>query len=137
MSLQYRFLVTATVGGRPLGGFQTFTGGETTAESVKDRPPGQEYEISLGGPKGIGNITVSRTFDPDRDDPALIAHLHGQVGRRDNSTIGKVPLDADMNPRGSGDTYRGTLIRFAPPEANSNSSDKGTIELEFEISGRA
>ena len=134
MSLAYRFLVTAEMGGQSLGSFQTFAGGEKTADSVKDRPPGVEGQKSLGGPSSITNVTVTRTFDADVDTSDLRSRSRKAAGHAPGS-VSIQPLDADMNPKGKADVFTGRLVRYKGPEANSNSNDKATVEYEFEIDG--
>lgn len=132
--LQSNFNATATVGGEPLGAFQTVSGGEVTAEVVRDRAPsGNDISQPVPAPRDIGNVTISRSWVESRDAP-ILARLDRHVGREENnSTVARHPLDGDGNPKGTDRTWIGVLIRATGPEGDRNSTDKATLELEFAI----
>ena len=73
------WLVTVTVGDRALGVFDGFSGGEVDSEEALYSPGGMAAEISLGGRRTIGNVTVNRYCDRALDWP-LIKWLTAQVG---------------------------------------------------------
>lgn len=130
---QDNFAITVTVDDENLGVFQTFSGGESEAESTKNRPGAMEPEESLGGPTSVANVTTGRRFRPDRD-AAIEARLHAKCGRA-KAVVKKQPLDPDRNPYGQPRVYTGTLIRVAGPESDSNSADVAMLELEVECNG--
>ena len=70
------WLVTVAVDGRDLGVFDTVSGGEIDSEEAKYRPGGMAAEICLGGLRTIGNVTVGRYLDTQRDWP-LVKWLAG------------------------------------------------------------
>ena len=73
------WLVNVTIDGRALGVFDGFSGGEIDSEEALYSPGGMAAEISLGGRRTIGNVTVNRYCDRALDWP-LIKWLTGQVG---------------------------------------------------------
>ena len=134
MSLQHRGVANVVLAGQNLGTFDVFEGGETSADATKHRFGGDEHPTSLGGPKETGNITVRRVYRNAKDQ-AIKPLCRAQVGNPDNAVIGFQDLDDNQRAFGRPDTYRGSLVRFKPPEQDSSSNDKKWIELEFEISG--
>jgi hypothetical protein len=62
-------LVTVSVDDRDLGIFDQKTGGEIDSEESKYNPGGMVGEISLGGRRTIGNVTVERYYDALRSRP--------------------------------------------------------------------
>jgi hypothetical protein len=71
--------------------FDQFSGGEVDSEEALYSPGGMAAEISLGGRRTIGNVTVSRYCDRALDWP-IIKWLTAQVGVA-RCTIGYTPLD--------------------------------------------
>lgn len=125
--------VHVTVGDRPLGIFDTFSGGEIDSEEAKYPPGGMQEEISLGGRKTIGNVTVSRYLDRALDWP-LIKWLSTQVGAA-RVTIGLVPLQFDKTPGGEPLVYGGTLKTVTLPDIDSTGNDAAKVELECTMDG--
>lgn len=110
------------------------TGGEVSSDSQKYRPGGMEDPISLGGTRNSGNVTVSKIYRLGNEHVAVDALMEG-VGRC-HMRISKLPLDLDGNSEGTPATvYNGRLIRCAPPEVDSESSEAGLLELEMEVEG--
>lgn len=133
MSLQNQYSVTVSVGGDNLGVFSSLTGGNVTADEVKHRPGAMAPAESLGGPRSVENVTVSRLYKRDRDH-AIVHDLANQVGRAE-AVATKQPLDADGNAFGRPIVYTGTLIGLAFPDADSESSDAAMLELEISTDG--
>jgi hypothetical protein len=73
------WLITALVDGVDLGVFDSKSGGELDSEERSTSPGGMAAEISLGGTRTIGNVTLSRYCDRLRDWPR-IKWLHSRVG---------------------------------------------------------
>jgi hypothetical protein len=63
------WLITCSVDGRDLGVFDTKSGGELDSEEAKYKPGGMAAEISLGGSRTYGNLTITRYADYVRDWP--------------------------------------------------------------------
>lgn len=131
--LQANVDAVVTVDGQPLGGFQTITGGEVSAESVKDRPPGAVYEDAVEAVPTVGNITVSRSWDEARDG-AILSFLNARAGWG-VSNVSRIRRDRNKKQVGS-TTYSALLVRVTPTEGNTNGGgDKGMLELEFNVTG--
>ena len=129
------WLVNVTIGGRALGVFDGFSGGEIDSEEALYSPGGMAAEISLGGRRTIGNVTVNRYCDRALDWP-LIKWLTAQVGAA-RCSIGYTPLDPSGARGGDPLTYSGTLKTVTPPEHDSTGNDAAQIELEFTCDGVA
>ena len=129
------WLITCSVDGRDLGVFDTLSGGELDSEESKYKPGGMAQEISLGGTRTYGNLTITRYCDRVRDWP-LIKWLAGRVGAG-RGAIGATPLTAFGERAGEPLTYGGTLKVVTPPEVDSTGGDAAMISLEFTIDGVA
>lgn len=125
--LQSRYLTTVIAGGRNLGPFSTFSGGEVQADSVPDRTPGAEYPEQSGGEKTISDVVVTRRIKLGRDTPDLRRYLRGLVGVTNAMVVGQKELDSNGNPVGSGDTYTGTLTSMTPTESDVNSTNEPSM----------
>ena len=123
-----QYAVSVTIDGVNTGVWDKMSGGELDSEETKYKPGGLGSPISLGGSINPGNVTVSRLFDKDRDQPAA----HGWLARVGKAavTVTKQPLDVDGNTYGAPMVYSGTLKMVTPPEVDSESSDPALIELE-------
>lgn len=124
--------VTAVVGGINLGVCAFKSGGQIEADETKYRPGSMQPQASLGGPVAIENVTIRRLFDPAMR--GLFHTLANMVGKAD-ATVTSQPLDADGNPEGRPQVYRGILTRCTPPESNSNANDAAELELEISTHG--
>lgn len=130
-----QFAVTITIDGEPLGIFDKFDGGETSAEETKYKPGGMQPQKSLGGSSTTDNITVSRLVDNvDREDSALVKRLRPRVGKAE-CVASQQPLDIDGNPFGKPDVFTGKLQRVAGPGHDSEGSGPSLFELEISTEG--
>lgn len=127
---QYDVTVVVSYGGttRDMGTFDGFSGGEITADDTKFYPGGMQNQISLGGRRSVENFTLTRLYNLTRDHP-LQGWLAAGVGRA-TVVATKASLTVDRGAVPDPLIYQGTLIRHAPPEHDSNSSDAATYELE-------
>lgn len=124
------YAITVIVDGEKLVGFfDKMTGGEVDSDEFKYYPGGMAPPVSLGGKVNPGNVVVTRLYRLQRDHDK-IGELFPKVGKKEGKVL-KQPYDIDGNPYGSPIVYNGTLKRVTPPEADSESSDPGLIELEF------
>jgi hypothetical protein len=132
MSRQDQFNITVTMayGGvtRELGTFDTFSGGEVDSEETKYWPGGMANQISLGGRKTVGNVTVGRLYDLVRDHP-LMGWILGGVGKAE-ITVNKASMNIDSQVISNALVYQGKLKAVTPPEHDSESSDASTWEME-------
>lgn len=139
MSRQDQFLITVsaqlTAGGPmvSLGTFDRRSGGEVSASDTKYRPGGSPNEISLGGPRTVGNVTVSRLYDlaRDHDRAKQLAAVVGQ-GR---VTVSQQPLDASQVPTRTPTIWNGVLTRVTFPDADSSGNAASMLELEVSTAG--
>ena len=125
--------VTAVIDGEDWGVFDGFSGGEADSEDSKHRPGGMGDEISLGGQKTIGNVTISRLYDLERDH-GKVKPLMNRVGRA-RIVASRQPLDRDGFPVGEPDVYTGVVKSVTKPDHDSNSDDPALFEIEFTANG--
>lgn len=135
MTTAQQFLITVIVDGRPLGVFDSMSGGEVTADVGKHRPGGMVGENSHGALPTYGDVTVSRELDRQRD-VEVFRSLLPRVGRA-AVTISKQPLDDDGAPWGRPFTYVGRMNGMTDPDADSNDSTTSLWSLTAVITGRA
>jgi len=109
------------------------SGGAAKAKDTKYRPAnGLAAELSLGGPKSIDNITVSRLYDTTVD--PSIEWLITQAGRAE-AEVSKQPLDPNGKKKGHSIVYTGRLVDVTPPPTDSE-SDKAAV-IEFMVSPKS
>lgn len=109
------------------------TGGQVDSEETTYNPGAMAEPVSLGGRRTVENLTLSRLCRVGRDwqmIPALVA----AVGRA-RVTVAIQPLDFDGNANGNALTYKGTLKRVTPPDADSEGTGAALIEIEVTIEG--
>jgi hypothetical protein len=128
-----QFDVRVNVNGRDLGTFDKLSGGEVDSEEVRYKPGAMGKPVSLGGSVTVGNVTVSRLWDLQREQ-AIIHWLIGLAGKA-KVTIKKQPLDVDGNAYGRPLVYTGKLKMITPPEHDSESVDAALLALEVTPSG--
>lgn len=116
-----------------LGVFETLSGGGSRADGTKIYPGSMSPQKAIGGLSSVENVTVSRTYDPDRDD-AFKTDLRAGVGGG-LLEIWDQPVDGAGAARGKADYYSGTLEGFTPPERDAGSSDAARFELECSTHG--
>lgn len=117
-----------------LGGFQTFAGGEESAEVADDFPPGSQYADKAVGKASLGNITVTRSWNEQRD-RGLYNACKGKTGA--TGSCGRLIRDSNRNVSGI-DTFLVKLIRNKGPEGDTNAgTGKATWELELAVTGLA
>lgn len=124
--------ITGTLAGRRLGLFDEFSGGDVTAQNAESWPAGQQGKVSRGGRRSVENITVTREYDPARDD---LHFAEQQAGRPGAFQIAVHPLDDDGNPTGRPRIYTGALVGVTSPEVAQNSDDIADVAYELSVTG--
>lgn len=118
---------------RDLGVFDTWEGGNVTADNTKHRRGGMGEQVAIGGPVTIEDVTVSRDYDLLRDN----RHAHwlaGAVGRA-RVVATKKYLDADGLAFGKPIVISGILIGYNEPNADSDSGDVAMYEIVINPDG--
>lgn len=114
------------------GNWQTFSGGERTAEVSRNYDGGSLTPETIASPAETANVVVSRSYQQARD-AAVFAALRQKVGRW-RTTVSKTPTNEDMVTVGQPVTYSNALlVRISEPEADSSSGDVSMFELEFAV----
>lgn len=113
--------------------FAQVSGGEITASVEKVYDGGSLFPETLCAPAEIGDITVTRHYDKDRDGRALQL-LRPLVGRAHyNVTV--FTTDCDLAVYGSERVYsQALLVGLSEPEGDSSSGAPATYSLTFSIS---
>jgi hypothetical protein len=118
---------------RDLGVFDTWEGGNVTADNTKHRRGGMGEQVAIGGPVTIEDVTVSRDFDLARD----LEHgrwLAGIVGKA-RVTATKQYLDSDGEGFGKPTVIAGILIGYNAPNSDSDSGDVAMYEIVINPDG--
>lgn len=115
------------------GTWDKMGGGEIDSDDTKYKPGAMGPPVSLGGPKTVGNVTVSRLYRLGRDHDGVQQLI--DASGKSYMVVTKQPLDLDGNAYGRPIVYKGRLKRVTPPEVDSESADAGMIELEMTVDG--
>lgn len=115
------------------GKFAQVSGGEISAPVEKVYDGGALFPEVLCAPSEVGDITVTRHFDPFRDGYAL-RRLRQMVGNAFYDIYVYV-LNCDLKEAGSDRVYAKTLlVGLTEPEGDSASGAPATYSLTFSIS---
>lgn len=130
---QYDVTVVIKAGGSlatdlDLGTFDTFEGGEVDSEETKYWPGGLGQQISLGGRRTVGNVTVGKLYDQTTDHPNM-GTIMGLVGKN-TVVVTKTSLTIDDVAVAKPLVYEGKLKSITPPSHDSESGDAATWEME-------
>lgn len=111
----------------------TKSGGEVTADSNKVWDGGSLVADVLASPAEVGDLTIARPFDPDRDQP-LLNQLLNLVGQW-RTTISVQPTYADLTAaRVKPRVYSNALLTgIREPEPDASSGDAADFELTFAV----
>jgi hypothetical protein len=126
-SRKNNYRVYATIDGRDLGLFETWSGGDGDSEETT-YTEGNGSRIPLGGMQTRDGLTIGRRFDSARDLP-IKDWLDNTRGRKDG-VFTKQYVDDEENPVGKPITRRVKIKKVTDPEADKNSSDVSTFEIE-------
>lgn len=112
--------------------FATKSGGNISADTSKVYDGGSLTPDVLAGPAEADNITVSRPYDLQRDEPVL-KRLRRMVGTW-TTTVSVTPTDADLVAVGQPQVYSNAVLTgLTEPEVDASSGDAKTYELEFAV----
>lgn len=114
--------------------FASKSGGEVTSDATKVWDGGATQPDVIAAPAEVGDITLTRPYDPERDQPILdrLINLVGQW----RTTVSVQPLGSDMR------VVRGVKPRVYPnalltgvrePESDASSGDSADYELTFAV----
>lgn len=127
---QRQFLVTVD---GITGTFASKSGGEVTSDATKVWDGGSTQPDVIASPAEVGDLTVTRPYDPERDQDVLnqLVTLVGQW----RTTVSTQPLHGDMRavsvkPR----VYPNALLTgVREPEVDASSGDAADYELTFAV----
>lgn len=123
----------AVTGPRFAGYWAQVSGGEITSSVEKVYDGGAIFPEALPAPSEIGDLTVTRHYDPDRDGNNL-KRLRQLVGRS-YYDVTVYDLNADLKQYGTERTYpECLLIGISEPEGDSSSGAPATFALTFSVS---
>ena len=120
------------------GYFAQISGGEITASVEKVYDGGAIFPETLCAPSEIGDITLTRHYDPEKDGAALrlVRHMVGQV----YYNISVYDLDCGLKVNGTERVYpNALLVTLTEPEGDSASGAPAMYSLTFaiaEVSGQ-
>lgn len=128
------YLITMTVNGVNTGTWDKIKGGAVDSDESKYRGGGMGPQQTLGGLPAVGNVTVTRLYDRDRDID-IYDWLYGLAGFGGNATVSRQPLDADGVPRGRPKVYTGLIKAVTPMDTDSNGNTPDTYDVEISTEG--
>lgn len=115
------------------GYFAQVSGGEITASVEKVYDGGDRFPQTICAPAEIGDITVTRHYDPDRDG-AAIKSARRLVGAA-YYDVSVFDLNCDLIVYGTERVYpEALLVGMSEPEGDSSSGAPATFSMTFSIS---
>lgn len=116
-----------------LGVFDTWEGGNVSAESTKHRRGGMGIQVAVAGVPVIEDVTIGRDYDLVRDNP--MAHILSSAVGRARAVATKRYLDTEGNRGGAPIILRGLLVGYNEPNADSDASDIGMFQVVINPDG--
>lgn len=109
------------------------SGGGITAEATKVFDGGKLQPEVITAPAEVDDVTISRPYDPLRDQP-IMHRLKKQVGVW-RTTITVQPAETDLSAsRVPPDVYPdAVLVGLTPSDVDASSGDPATYELVFAV----
>lgn len=129
MSTQSDFRVTVAVDGKPLGVWDTRSGGDVDSDIAR-RVTGEGPKVYHGRPNPA-EVTVGRDYERERDHE-VARTLETRVGRAP-MTVSEQPLDEDGNAWGKPKVWTGKLKSVNTGEYDSDGTDPRMIELTMVV----
>lgn len=114
--------------------WSSVTGGEITAAVEKVYDGGQKFPDTLCASAEVGDITVTRNYDPTLDGAkvALVRHLVGQAYY--NVNIIELNCDLVVPESGLARTYTNALlVGLTEPDGDASSGAPATFSMTFSI----
>lgn len=118
---------------RDLGTWDTWEGGNVTADNTKHRRGGMGPQVAVGGPKTIEDVTITRDYDVTRDHQH--AHWLSNIVGRARVVASKSWLDENDIAFGRPLTITGVLVGYNNPESDSDSGDVAMVGLVINPNG--
>jgi len=114
------------------GQFSTMTGGKKSRTTSQAWNGGAKTPDTVPGPAQVEAITVSRPFNPRRDQP-ILEKLRRDIDNADKRfTIRKQSLDGNDTAVGKPETYSGCVLTgVSGSDYDRSSSTPATLTLEF------
>lgn len=111
----------------------TKSGGEVTADSNKVWDGGSLIPDVLASPAEVGDLTIARPYDPDRDQP-ILNQLIQMVGQW-RTTVSITPTTGDLRAAGvKPRVFSNCLLTgVREPEPDASSGDAADYELTFAV----
>lgn len=114
------------------GYFQRHTGGHVGGDTSESFDGGSDIPDLIPGPPHAEDMTISRDYSPERDEPVL-RQLRPNVLRL-RRTLTVQPTDLDYVPIGPPKVYAASLLkRITEPEGDSGSNTPGRFDLVFAV----
>lgn len=112
--------------------FAQVSGGEIQASVEKVYDGGAVFPDVLPAPIEVGDVTVTRHYDPDIDAP-VISHHRTQVGKQ-RFRVEVYTQDADGITTGYTRKYENCiLVNITEPDGDSSSGGPATFSLTFAV----
>lgn len=124
---------TVTIDGTDWGVWDTLAGGAVESGETKYRPGGMAGQVSLGGLRTVGNLTLGRLLDQEDWEP-MRQLMQKRAGKAPVS-VARQPLDTDGKPFGKPLLYTGKLLTVTPGDTDSNSTAAQVWQIVISTEG--
>ena len=116
------------------GAFAQVTGGELTAAVEKVYDGGSTFPDVLSAPAEIGDVTLTRHLDKERNDHRSLKRVRQLVGSA-RYDVYVYMLNCDLKENGTERVYPGALlVGLTEPEGDAASGSPASFSLTFSIS---
>lgn len=114
------------------GYFSQITGGAVTAATSKVFDGGAKFPDVVSGSRDVADVTVTRPYTPDVDEP-ILAKLRPVVGAARADVVVQA-CDADLVPVGRPRTYAQALLTgITEPDGDASSGTPATYSLVWTV----
>lgn len=113
--------------------FQTLSGGEMSNEATATYPGGGGPQVVVVGPSTVGQLTLSKAYDPVRDAPLDAWSAAWQRGALQRVTVVKQPVTPEGVPTGARTTYvRCARVSYKTPDLAKGSAEVANLEITLQ-----
>lgn len=113
--------------------FEQVSGGEMSNDTSTTYPGGGGPHVVVSGPSSVGQLSLSKAYDPVRDAPLDAWAAAWQRGVLQRLTVVKQPVTPEGIPMGAPVTYiRCARISYKRPDLQKGSSEAAQLEITLQ-----
>lgn len=125
--------ITVTIDGENTGIWEMKSGGGVDSDETLIYPGARQAPVALGGKQLPEQITLTRTYDLDRDQPKIKIWMN-RAGKA-SVIVKDQSLDADDNAFGNPLVQKGRLKTVNPADRDSTDSGAAQVSIVVSVDG--